>query len=328
MDDSIYVLRHFYDSELKRPIDKVEINFSKQSELTIGIKSPIPILSDQSVEESHFKLSKNAYENSILITNLSLFGTYFKIKHSVPTKMPYGEYITIGRTWILPTASTEHCKLLFIDENYVVFKTEHIKFGKTVIIGSSQNDDITLADQSVSRSHLKVKVEKDFIVVIDYKQGKGSTNGTWVAFPKGEMHGRILDLRLGIETFAKLEKITKPSIDDFTEKINDNAMSFLPVYKDFDTQIAEEEKKQIVHTYSAVSEYDASTNDLIALALNLNNNDSKAADELMKNYKRLSQTPSELVSIAPAFNIEMVKLVYLKMGFNKQATINYFRQIA
>jgi hypothetical protein len=328
MSDLNYMLTFFYDSELKRPINRMEIDFSKGSELTVGAKYPVPVKSDMSVEERHFKLSKNSFENHIVITNISEFGTYFKIKPCVPTFLPYGHYITIGRTWILFTACTGYCKLEFVNEAYNIFRTEHVIFGKVFIIGSSQNDSIVLADQSVSRGHLKLRVEKGFIEVMDYKHGQGSVNGTWVSFPRGEMHGNVLDLRLGIETFAKLEKIIKLSTtEDSTEKINKNAMSFLPIYKDFDPQIIEEEKKQIAHTSSIEFENNKSTKDLRSIAINLCK-DEKTADELMSIYKKFTAAPSELASYAPKQNIEIIKLVFIKMGFNKIATKDYFNQLS
>jgi hypothetical protein len=205
----------FYDSNCVKPITGSMIDITMENVYTVGNSNPVPITSDSTVEQTHCKFTSISNQTKY-IENLSNFGTYFKLKKASTVEIPYKIYILIGNTWILPTKELNGTvTMVFVNEEYKEsIPPVNVQLNSIYLIGKTCTEKpcITIDDAAISVNHLRLQFLHDSIKLTDYKNGNGSTNGTWVCFTGGIFIEGYLQLRIGAKTFLQVFKpVTKLS---------------------------------------------------------------------------------------------------------------------
>jgi hypothetical protein len=181
-----------------------------------------------SVENEHVLFEKQG--NNVAITNYSVFGTYYKLKPQIPTKIKYSQYIVIGNTWLLPEnyKNEKICILQLINKKYELFEKHSLPYGIPVKIGrDSKFNSIVINNIKISKCHLVFTPYENYIEIEDSNSCATppipSSNGTWISFSEAIFQRYNLDLRIGQKTFLKVRKIcdlnrTKIEEIDSTER--------------------------------------------------------------------------------------------------------------
>jgi hypothetical protein len=173
------------------------------SPVTIGKNYPVPILSDTTVDENHVKFYKNL-NGEWQMTDASQYGTFLRIPKLKPTKVAYGIFIVCGKTWI-NTVNRQCIEL--INEKFEVIKTFNPIMNTEITIGRHGAESIVIEkDDSISGFHAKLLFAEDGIIVTDWKNGAGSSNGTYISLKEMPITEEFI-LRIGLQTFCKVEPL-------------------------------------------------------------------------------------------------------------------------
>ena len=139
----------------------------------------------------------------------STSGTFIRLPPNQLTRIPYGTWILCGSTFI-DTSNPKLAKV--IDQNYTEISSFDPVYGYEYIFGRGIGGEtiVNSDDAFLSRNHAKVIFYKSFIKIMDWKDGQGSSNGTFINIAnKQEIKGSCL-IRLGLTTFCKIETIAAP----------------------------------------------------------------------------------------------------------------------
>jgi hypothetical protein len=203
----------YSDSRCQNQINTEQI---LKGNLTVGKSFPFPEIIDKSVESEHVLFEKKG--NNVVITNYSKFGTYYKLKPLIPTKINYSQYIVIGNTWLLPENNQyeKKCILQLINKNYELFEKHFLPYGIPVKIGrGSKLNSIVISNIKISKCHLTLTPYENYVEVEDSNNcvipPTPSFNGTWLYFNEATFQRYCLDLRIGQKTFLKVKKICDPN---------------------------------------------------------------------------------------------------------------------
>jgi hypothetical protein len=226
----------FYDSNYIKPIPESMHDITMESEYIIGNASPVTITADSTVELKHCKITSIS-NNSKYIENLSNFGTYYRIKKASSVEIPYAIYILIGNTWIMTSKDQNGMvNLAFINEEYKEsIPSRQVPINSIYVIGKTCTEQpcITIDDPAISANHLLMQFLPESIKLTDYKNGQGSTNGTWICFTGGKFIEGYLHLRIGTKTFLQVFKpVTQ--LPTVKSKI---PYSFIPEYKKAEKEV-------------------------------------------------------------------------------------------
>ena len=192
-----FLLTFTYDSCGEKIIGKYVTN----KNISIGRNYPVPITHDTTVEINQCIL--NYRDRTCFLHDTSSAGTFTRISHTKSTQIPYGVYIVCGRTFIFPVNSHE---VLVIDEKFNVISSFAPIYNYEYIVGKGKQKEniVNQADNCLSNSHCKILFQDNSIRVIDWKNGKGSLNGTFVSLMNDTIIESECQLRIGNETFLTI----------------------------------------------------------------------------------------------------------------------------
>jgi FHA domain len=171
--------------------------------IVIGKHYPILIESDSTVNEEHVKFYKNP-GGQWQMTDASQYGTYIRIAKAKPIKVAYGIFIVCGKTWI-NTANRQSIEV--INSNFDVIKTFTPTLNMEYTIGKQGTESIVIAyDECISSFHAKLVFTEDGVIITDWKNGTGSSNGTYISLKSMPITEEFI-LRIGLQTFCKVEPL-------------------------------------------------------------------------------------------------------------------------
>ena len=171
----------------------------KDEDLLIGNKNPIEIITDDTVETHHITISRH-HNTCKVIDNTKKFGSFYKIDTDSTHSILYGQYLAIGKTWIIFKYDVVPIICIISKEYSVIFSAKLAEDRPYVI---RRNKDLPISipdDSSVSGRHLCVTPLKDKVEVRDL----ASTNGTYVKFETMMVSSKEV-IRIGVETFLNVE---------------------------------------------------------------------------------------------------------------------------
>ena len=189
-----------YDSDCNARIQTVPT--TTFDTVTIGKNYPIPITNDPTVNHDHFKLFKTP-SGEWHVKDESQYGTYIRIPKNTPNKIPYGLFIVCGKTWI---DTTNPKSIVIINDKFQILKQFTPEWNVDYTIGKNGNESFVIDDNSLSGNHAKLNFKFDGVEVTDWKNGEGSTNGTFISLREMPIKEEMI-LRIGLETFCKIEPI-------------------------------------------------------------------------------------------------------------------------
>ena len=220
------------DVSYSKPIGKVETPFN--SKIMIGSESPYKIKPDISkgFEREHISFIRKP--TSLIIHNESeTFGSYYRAPKGKPHTIPYNSQILIGMIWL--TAFKVGDRVILAVTNDIDSESEYyLCMLDELMVGRESELSVVDKSESVSKDHLKMKFGQTNFTITDWRDGNGSTNGTWVRFTKIECSNDI-ELRVGEKIFVKSElvhKIEQPKVITHYEEV-----VILPTYAQVQEQL-------------------------------------------------------------------------------------------
>ena len=205
------------DSDISSVIQQGTIAYSG---IIIG-KSLCNFPDDGTVEANHLKIS---YQNGKWIADdVSQFGAFVKIPKNIPKNLNYGIYVLFGKTWMNTTNPKD---IIFQNESFEVVARFTPVYNMTYIIGRGNVEEIKIPkDVTLSENHAKIIFRESNIEILDWKNGSGSTNGTYYSINKGFELQPDTIIRIGCKSWVRLiqsgtvpQQETKPG----TIKIHQN----------------------------------------------------------------------------------------------------------
>jgi len=181
----------------------------EQNVIVIGSYDKSFHIIDETVESKQLELRKSE-DDLYTATDVSAsYGSYIKIDQNTPCVIQPGQFIVIGKTWIIITFVADDPIIILINEKFKVVAQYKLNQGTKYSVGRSSTADhpIVISDDiTVSSVHLYVFIEKKTITITD----NNSTNGSFIKFSKMKLEkGKKSILRIGLETFAVFEYVDK-----------------------------------------------------------------------------------------------------------------------
>lgn len=218
------MLYYAYDSECKKIFHEYDLEVLVQTSatksITIGKEIPYAIPTDTTVEKEHIKITYFEEKKEYRIADVSYtFGSYYKIRPEEKTVIKMGQYVVIGETWLLWSYESENNYIYIIDKLFNQKKYK-IQAENEYMIGRKSSCNIIIEnDLTSSGIHLKFTAHKNNVEICDNR----STNGTFIKIDgeitKAENDFERLILRIGLETFCKIEygipKENNKNLEDF-----------------------------------------------------------------------------------------------------------------
>jgi hypothetical protein len=176
---------------------------SNTNSFNIGKNFPFAIKHDLTVCDNHVKFEY--ISEKWHMSDVSTYGTFTRLIPACPVFVKYGIYIVCGKTWIC--TNIPDC-IDVINEKFEIISRFKPEMNVEYTIGRSEMDSIVIKDDtSMSQFHAKLTFNDKGVMVTDWKDGQGSTNGTFISLTNKEITDPCI-LRIGLETFCKVEVIS------------------------------------------------------------------------------------------------------------------------
>ena len=170
--------------------------------IDVGLTYPYAIASCKGFEKTHLKVTTN--EKYILLQNTSInYGSYLRIPQHKFTEMPYGCQVLIGNTWLTIINCETRVLLNISNEEFNQVANYLCDKNNEITIGCSKGQILIPEDTSISSNHIKFEFCEGVVKAMDFKDGIGSTNGSWVRINSIEYtDGSNVDLKIGNVVYA------------------------------------------------------------------------------------------------------------------------------
>ena len=126
----------------------------------------------------------------------------------MPDILSLNQYIIAGNTWIIVQKQGEKYLIEFYSATYQLVMKKEILVNTEYSVGRDAKCALCIkADPEMAPFHflLKATSQNNIIVTSNYKKCS-DFNGTWFQLNKRELLANVVDLRIGINSFIRIER--------------------------------------------------------------------------------------------------------------------------